>query len=323
MAGQRQFSYPRQILYGISALFIFSPITLKSKQVEIDILPSLGCRWTALRVLARGAWRDVLWPSSYPAAQFVDPFHTGAFYMAPWTNRVANARFEFEGRSYRLESNNEDGTAIHGDVYRWPWSVESLTERALKASFDSSVCAGFNFPWPLLVSHTIVLESDRARFSLEIENRGTSAAPVGAGFHPYFRNGLSGEEPELSIKVPAARVFPSKNAIPLGAPAPVSGINDLRTLQPVAGKTFDFALVADPKEPIELRYERTGVAFSIESSADPSFVYVYTPPDAKTTCVEPMTMAVNAFNLKEGPTGIVRLEPKERWSVEWTLRWSM
>src|SRR3954469_1105132 len=52
------------------------------------------------------------------AGRFAD---LSMYLMAPWTNRVAGAAFDFGGRRYPLRPDWEDGTAIHGDVKTREW----------------------------------------------------------------------------------------------------------------------------------------------------------------------------------------------------------
>jgi hypothetical protein len=63
-----------------------------------------------------------------------DPFFWGAYVMAPWCNRVVPEPIEVGGRTVALGPNFRDGTAIHGQVYASPWTVDGDGRYTIRAA---------------------------------------------------------------------------------------------------------------------------------------------------------------------------------------------
>jgi aldose 1-epimerase len=57
-----------------------------------------------------------------------DPWGRGTPVLAPFPNRVANAKFVWEGKTIELEPNFPGGHAIHGLVGPRRWEVETTEE---------------------------------------------------------------------------------------------------------------------------------------------------------------------------------------------------
>ena len=88
--------------------------------VELDLCPHVGGAITGLRW--RG--RDVLRPAGPACLNGGDPLFASSFPLVPFSNRIADARFAFQGRVYQLERNlPPEPHAIHGQGWQSPWAV--------------------------------------------------------------------------------------------------------------------------------------------------------------------------------------------------------
>src|SRR5215510_3152839 len=97
---------------------------LRNERFELSLAPELGCHWTRLRISVKGEWVDFLKPAPDGDALIDSPTSHGSYAMSPWSNRIAAAAFEFEGKRYDLRPSFRDGTAIHGDVRTRGWTVD-------------------------------------------------------------------------------------------------------------------------------------------------------------------------------------------------------
>jgi aldose 1-epimerase len=104
--------------------------------------------------------------------------------LAPWPNRIAQGRYEFEGNQYQLEIRDGLGNAMHGLVDEA--TAEVVETRAGFLKLATKVEASAGYPWDLLVEATFELTADELVISYFVTNVGSGNAPVGIGTHPYF-----------------------------------------------------------------------------------------------------------------------------------------
>ena len=86
--------------------------------IEIEVLPAIGARLHRLRAFGE----DLLRTPWDLRPHLDDPYFYGSYPMAPWCNRIAAGRTPFHDRVIDLPASFPDGTAIHGQVSRRPWT---------------------------------------------------------------------------------------------------------------------------------------------------------------------------------------------------------
>lgn len=109
--------------------------------------------------------------------------------LAPWPNRIAGGRFDFDGTSYQLPiTEPERDTALHGLVADVEWTVAERTESSVSLEYRLEPTEGYPFPFSLSLTYDLaeagLLIRARAR------NTGSGPTPFGFGFHPWFSPGL-------------------------------------------------------------------------------------------------------------------------------------
>ncbi len=136
-----------------------------------SLAPDDGAGMTALRF----AGRDILVPAP-EGARLGGPF--GAFWMIPWANRLDGGRLG----EHRLPINRlQEGTAIHGLSRDRPWLVEAQApDRALLAQQVDAA------PYRYEALLAVMLDPAGLALNLTVTNRGETAMPFGAGWHPWF-----------------------------------------------------------------------------------------------------------------------------------------
>lgn len=108
--------------------------------------------------------------------------------LAPWPNRIAGGRFDFDGRNHQLpitEPGND--TALHGLVADVEWTVTQRSESTVSLDYALEPAEGYPFAFALRIVYELAEEglSVRAR----ARNTGSDRAPFGFGFHPWISPG--------------------------------------------------------------------------------------------------------------------------------------
>ncbi|WP_419898263.1 aldose epimerase family protein [Roseomonas sp. USHLN139] len=140
--------------------------------------------WSALILPGRGAafarldfhGRPVLRP-----LEGADPNATraGAFWMAPWTNRLDGGAF---GPDHRFPINRPDeGNALHGLLRENPWDLADAGPS--HAVLTQSLRAA---PFDIAARLDIALAGDGVTLALSLRNTGDRPCPLGIGWHPWF-----------------------------------------------------------------------------------------------------------------------------------------
>ena len=113
--------------------------------------------------------------------------------LIPFPGRVRDGKYTFDGHAYEMDRNDKDGpNAIHGFLRLAAWEVEGQTDNAVRFAVTLDPAAHPGYPFALRASVTyVLLEEKGLTCALTIENTGTQAAPVAAGFHPFLRSARS------------------------------------------------------------------------------------------------------------------------------------
>jgi aldose 1-epimerase (EC 5.1.3.3) len=143
-----------------------------------------------------------------------------------YANRIANAKFTLDGKTYTLAANN-NGNSLHGGIKGFDkviWNAEPLGDTSVKLTYFSKD-GEEGYPGNLQAEVIYTLNADNA---LKIEYTATTdkATPVNLTNHCYFN--LSGGtdstilDHELMLKADKYTKV-NENLIPTGENPPVSG----------------------------------------------------------------------------------------------------
>ncbi|MCV0403119.1 MAG: hypothetical protein K5924_05355 [Chloroflexi bacterium] len=268
---------------------------LASDELEVSLLPSLGCRLHRLRAFGV----ELLRTPEDPATHADDPFFWGAYVMAPWTNRATARPMTISGRTVDLAANFADGTAIHGQVYAAPWEQRGPGSFAIRHE-------GGGWPWAYEVTAEIAVEGPRVRLAYAVTNRSDGPMPAGIGLHPWFRR-------PIHVGAGARQVHP-RNDDPAAEPVDPTGDLALDADREPPGGLDATWLDVDPRR-VTLRWpaDELGATMTIDPGAAPVHVAVATPDEPPATPVEPVTHAPWALDrLARGKKNAMRLvEPGE------------
>ena len=311
-------------------------ITVQTDRLRLVVLPEAGASLVAFEGRFGDAWLPLMRPTPPEAVATLNPSPMASFTLVPWSNRIVDARFTFHGRVYQLRANTPQGWAIHGDGRHRRWRVVSSGADALTCRLDSRAFADYNFPFPLTADVRYALTDGRFDTTLTLTNAGETAMPAGFGFHPYFNRGFGAaavDEVQLQIKLGGVYPpLPGLDASPITTPV-LPGTNLPLGMHEVPSN-MDFAhMTAVGARDINhcfsrwdgratLAYPSSGVRLEFECDPALGHVVIFTPPGKPFIAVEPVTNAIDGFNLFDAglpDTGIRALEPGEQFSATFSI----
>lgn len=253
----------------------------------------------------------------------------GGAVLAPFANRVCGRledgclEVETGNGPARLAPNGDAGTvpfAIHGLILNTP----STEVRSQPGAVEGVVELGDDGAWPSVIRLHIAWRLSATALDLEVtaRNIGEDAAPVGLGWHPYFRL-PSGDRTAARLCVPAASRAVVNNyqaVLPTGEVEPVAGTAyDFNAPggRPLGGLFLDDCFLDLARGPsgdavVALTDPASGLKLHV-SSASPQVqaFQIYAPTDKPFVVIEPQFNLADPFGSVWGdrPTGMVHLKP--------------
>ncbi len=252
--------------------------------------------------------------------------------LCPFPGRIPDGRYSFDGRTYQLERNDKEGpNAIHGFVRTILWETRRSEPSRVQfdVHLDAEAYGPRGYPFSLEVRVTYALDGNGLACAFDVENVGSSAAPVGIGFHPYFTVGTELiDDAEATLPCAGYLEF-SDRLLPTGRVLDVEGTEwDFRERRLVGPRRFNHCFVnlardANGLATACLRHPGNGRQIEIAMDRSFSAIVVYTGdaiPDAprRALAIEPMTCATDAFNRPEW--GLKRLIPGETFAGRYMIR---
>jgi aldose 1-epimerase len=264
-------------------------VELRQGALRLALRPDLGGA-------IAGLWLDDL-PvlRSCAPAQLSDVRASGGYALVPYSNRIAQRRFSWAGRSYTLASNCDEPHTLHGTGWLDAWNVSERS--AQRAALDYTHPSDAHWPFAFHVEQVFELKPDALRITLAATNIDARQTPMGLGWHPYFvRRARSRVHLELQHRWDAdATKLPIKR-VPQSALDADVAVLDL-------DNCFD-----GWSGPARIRDER----LSLRLTSSLGYAVVYTPPGRDYFCVEPVSHVNNALNSDDPKArGVVALAAGE------------
>ncbi|WP_454294316.1 aldose epimerase family protein [Salana multivorans] len=151
--------------------------------------------------------------------------------MAPFCNRITDARYTFAGTEHDLRPGMQDRLIYHGLVREMDFTLSSAQVRdgAAHLVLDCRELGRGGtpgYPFPVDVQVTYAISRTGLAISVSGTNTGPSAAPFAMGWHPYLAFPAR-QVDALELHVPAAsRVLTDSDLIPLPGEAAFQPIED-------------------------------------------------------------------------------------------------
>jgi aldose 1-epimerase len=243
-------------------------------------------------------------PADEAAIASGDPTRLSGFPLVPYSNRIADARFDWNGQSIKLAANRADEPhALHGMGWQRAWQVSELTAASALLRLDH---AGDAFwPWPLRAEQRITLGNDRLTLDLSAVNLADQPVPLAIGHHPYFPRG------DARVKLAAETVWlADARNLPASGCAP-AGPLDLSAGPDISGRAIDncYSGVSWP-----VRIDWPDSALTIAASANLPCAVVYANAGADALCIEPVAHLSNALGRRDAAMPVIA--PGEQFSAQ-------
>ncbi len=277
------------------------------------LMPELGGRIVSLRIDdGKGPALDVFVPLVGEPALPPGWPKAGAYPLAPYSNRIANARLSFRGQTHDLPPHPMAAPhTVHGHAHRKPWTLVEIEPARATLAYEHDGTG--EWPWRFMVEQRIALSGSRLTVAFTFANRDARPSPAGFGWHPYFP--IKGS-PRLAFKAGALWDQTAENV--------ATGTVERRTppdapveLDP-AGTTLYFGEWSG-----SCAFD-TGTGLSVRLSADPvlSHLVLHRPAGIDYICVEPVSHVADGFNLAArgvAGTGTRSLDPGDSLSGTVTM----
>ena len=286
-----------------------SLLTLTAADATVELAPDVGGAIAAFR--HDGV--DVMRATSPVARAARDVRGFACYPLVPYSNRIANARLDFDGDRYRLARNLGDHPhCIHGVGWQRAWRVvandrtSALLHLAHAPQGDDA--AAWPFAFEAWQSFSLAQSTSQAMLTmtLSIASRDVRAFPAGLGWHPFFPRDDATElgfAADAIWDTDATRLPTKRRAVdPSISFATPRSIGDTRLDNVFAGWSGDAAI----------RWPQARRQATIEADRSLAFLVVFVPDDRDWLAVEPVTHMTDAFNrfaAGERDTGTIVLAP--------------
>jgi aldose 1-epimerase len=246
--------------------------------------------------------------------------------LAPFGNRIAAARYHFDGHDYDLRADQEpDGVVLHGFARRAVFQLTETTTHADGARLrlrTAQIRPGRHpgYPFAIDLQVTVLIGATTIEMEIEATNVGDRPAPYTAGWHPYFR--LADTIDELTLQIPAETLIRTDTAlIPLNGdqarlPLDHCPSMDFRRIRQVGATVIDACfgdLNFQPSGRAEtvLRNPETGSELRVWQNT--GFMHVFTGDTLardrrRSIALEPVEAITDAFN-RSASAPAIRLDP--------------
>jgi len=287
--------------------------TLTAGNLNVSIAPD--CGGSISRFWHNGdADLELLRPASAEDIAANSPLGMASFPLAPFSNRIRDGKFTFDGKSISLPLNFGDHPhAIHGHGWQARWSVLAQSDRALTLSYRHTADL---WPWSYMALQQFDLSPQKLSLTLSVRNDSDSDMPAGLGFHPYFPR-----TPGSRISANVDQIWSVDDEVmPLERVAPGDD-NDPNKGIKVNAVALDNGYTGWQREAV-ITWPERNAGLKMTATAPLNSLVVFTPPDEGFFCVEPVSNCTDAFNLAaagDTDTGLHVITPGETLSVTMNL----
>lgn len=275
-----------------------SGIELRSGELRLALRPDLGGSIAGLWHRGSAVLR------STEAADLAGPRGSACFALVPYSNRLANRRFAWQGRDHTTLANFDDGPhSLHGVGWQRSWQVGA--QAAASATLTYRHEADADWPFAFEAEQNFELRPDSLAMTLRLRNTDKAEQPVGLGWHPYFpRRACSRLRIALATRWEQDAAQIPTEAVP--QPDIDAAVSDL---------DFDHCF-GGWAGPARLDDE----CFSLRLCANLPYVVIFTPPGKAHFCVEPVSHVNDAIHAADPASrGLVGLRSGETARAAMTL----
>ncbi len=283
-------------------------LTLVHGADHCELLPQVGG--------SIGGWtvqgQQMLRAASAASIAARDPFGTGSFPLVPYSNRIGNGEFEWNGKIITLARNfPPEPHSIHGVGFQRPWQVEARTA-------DSAVLALLHqpdtgWPWPFEAHQRITIADGVLTLHLSATNLAPHPAPLAFGHHPYFpQKGAYLAFRAQGVWLAGDDGLPSERVTPYGK-------LDYCQETPVERGEVDNCFTGW-SGPAYISWPEKSLALEIKHSREISSAVVFIGSGRDAFCFEPVPHINDALNLRGQEPAMPVIAPGETFRASIRFR---
>nr|MDD6335661.1 aldose 1-epimerase [bacterium] len=271
-------------------------LALEGEGVRALVIPERGAQLYSLTAFGR-EWLD--------ASQGIlpqDKIRCGAPILFPTPNRMTNATYTFQGRTYHQTVNGVP-RILHGLAYDAPFVLDELCADStgawctLHTDFVPGAPGYQAYPFDSRLTVTWKITQQGVTLSYKVENLGTGDMPFGFAWHPYFTKDGAGE---VVITAGVDCFYQATACYPTGG---LLSVEDYPTMDLRGGrKVSELRLDEDyfgvtPDTVVRADYVDLGIGMQFFCTAEFTHLVVFTPPKKPFFCIENQTCSTDAINL--------------------------
>ena len=264
-------------------------LTLRSRNALLEIVPEIGGSITRYCLKTKEQVLELMRPSTQVGLAAEDPTKMSCFPLIPFSNRIRNGRFSFQGKQIKMFTNfPPEVHTIHGHGWKAPWTVSEVKENRAVLAYQHFPD---EWPFPYLARQVLELNGPSLTVTLQITNNGKSAMPAGMGLHPYFVR-----TPQASITAKTEKMWINDAET---MPLRLESVPETKLLNQglsVTQNTLDNLFTGWNRE-VLISWPEWNANLRIIADAPLDFMVIYTPADADFFCVEPVSNVTDAFNM--------------------------
>lgn len=314
--------------YAEKISFLNEPaIKAGNEQLEIIIIPGWGSN--LISIVEKETNTELLRVPRSSAEFWEYPVLYGTPILFP-PNRIDQGSFDFGGRTYQFEVNEEDKqNHIHGFVHTRKWEISKIDVNeqcvTIVTEFDSSKHEDVmsQFPHHFIIRMSFILNEVVFSKKAEILNKSNAVLPFGLGYHTNF---LFPEESSL-LKLKADKRWRlNERLLPTGELEEIPYRNKLNEGMSLIGLELDDVFLTDANHEgmhtAQILNNQTGI--EINYTVDHNFKHwVIYNKDGKSgfLSAEPYTWVTNApnLNIPIKLTGLQVIQPGYRKTISTRL----
>lgn len=264
-------------------------VTLKSGAAECCLCPEVGGSIISWSI----SGQELLRRADFSAIASGDPFRFASFPLVPFSNRIANGKFHWEGEQIEIEPNfAPEPHAIHGIGWKVPWEITEQSDAQTVLTFRHH--ADDRWRWPFAATQFFTLGEDILTIALEAMNLSDAPVPLAFGHHPYF------DQNDAYLSFEAEQVYMADDS---GLPTycqPPKGAFDFAKGERVQGHDVDHCYGGWKGETRIIWKDRP---LGLRITSDMPAAVLYIPRDGDAFCFEPVPHINNALNRRgDSPT---------------------
>ncbi len=267
-----------------------SLIHLSNDFLEIGISADCGGALTYFRTKGAKLF-DVMRAASQTAVNKKDALGMSMFVMLPYTHRIKGGEFTYWGIQRKVPPTHplfED--PIHGDGWRTAWQVKELSSDSVTLEMAHNKEKDTGYPFSYHAELIYRLNGKTLEMEIKMTNDGIMPMPCGFGVHPFFN-----KTPNVTLNFETKNVWYHEND-PIDKPYHTPSEWDFSIPKELKDAVFDTCF-GGFNQTAQILWPKFGVGLDIKTDENFTHLVLYSPYRKNFFCLEPSSMACNAFNL--------------------------